>query len=186
MKKVAAVLCLVLFLTGCTGKRGEMDRAMGLRAKLLGCLECSFDVTITADYGDELYTFGMSCVGDNDGSIQFTVTQPETIAGITGSISAEGGKLTFDDTALSFELLADGQVTPVSGPWILMKTLMGGYLTDCVVEEDLLHLDIDDSYEDDALHLDIWLDQEDKPVQAEINYDGRRIVTMEVANFVIS
>ena len=186
MKKVAAVLCLVLFLTGCTGKRGEMDRAMGLRAKLLGCLECSFDVTITADYGDELYTFGMSCVGDNDGSIQFTVTQPETIAGITGSISAEGGKLTFDDTALSFELLADGQVTPVSGPWILMKTLMGGYLTDCVVEEDLLHLDIDDSYEDDALHLDIWLDQNDVPVQTEINYDGRQIVTMEVVNFVIS
>lgn len=185
MKKVLAALFCVLILTGCTGKRGEIDRAMGLRAKLLGSLGYSFDVTVTADYGDKLHTFGMSCTGDNDGNIHFTVTEPETIAGITGSISAEGGKLTFDDTALSFELLADGQVTPVSGPWILMKTLLGGYLTDCAVEDELLHLDIDDSYEDDALHLDIWLDQNDLPVQAEINYDGRRIVTMEVANFVM-
>ena len=179
-------MCLMFLLTGCTGKRGELDRAMGLRAKLLGCLGCSFDVTITADYGDELYTFGMSCTGDNDGNIQFTVTAPETIAGITGSITGAGGQLTFDDVALDFELLADGQVTPVSGPWILMKTLLSGYLTACAEEEELLHLNIDDSYEDDALHLDIWLDRNDLPVQAEINYDGRRIVTMEVANFVIS
>ena len=185
MKKVvAALLCMLLF-TGCTGKRAEIDRAMALRADLLGSLGYSFETVITADYGDKLYTFGMSCTGDNDGNVNFTVTQPETIAGITGSISAEGGKLTFDDTALSFELLADGQVTPVSGPWILVKTLLGGYLTDCVIEEELLHLDIDDSYEDDALHLDIWLDAQDKPVRAEINYDGRRIVTMDVSNFVI-
>lgn len=185
MKKVVAALCLVLFLAGCTGKRGEIDRAMELRAKLLGCLGYSFDATVTADYGDKLYTFGMRCTGDNDGNIDFTVTEPETIAGIAGSISADGGKLTFDDTALSFELMADGQVTPVSGPWVMMKTLLGGYLTDCAVEEELLHLDIDDSYEEDALHLDIWLDAENRPVRAEINYDGRRIVTMEVSNFTI-
>lgn len=53
------------------------------------------------------------------------------------------------------------------------------------MEEKLLHLDIDDSYEEDALHLDIWLDQTDAPVRGEINYDGRRIVTMEVSNFTI-
>lgn len=172
-------------LTGCSGKRESIDRAMGLRARLLGCLGCSFDVDITADYGDELYTFSMSCTGDNGGNVNFTVTQPQSIQGITGKISAQGGELTFDDTALAFELLADGQVTPVSGPWLLMKTLLGGYLTDCVQEQELLRLDIDDSYEDDALHLDIWLDPQDLPVRAEINYDGRRIVTMEVKNFTI-
>lgn len=185
MKKVVALLLGILFLTGCTGKRGEIDRAMTLRADLLGSLGYSFDTNITADYGDKLYTFAMSCSADNDGNVEFTVTQPETIAGITGKISAEGGQLTFDDTALSFELMADGQVTPVSGPWVLVKTLLGGYLTGCVMEEELLHLEIDDSYEEDALHLDIWLDGENKPVQAQISYDGRRIVTMEVSNFEI-
>ena len=185
MKKLLAVCLCVLLLMGCTGKRREIDRAMELRADLLGSLGYSFDVKITADYGDKLHNFAMSCTGDNDGNVSFTVTEPETLAGIAGSIAADGGKLTFDDVALSFPLMADGQVTPVSGPWILVQTLLGGYLTDCVMEEELLHLRIDDSYEEDALHLDIWLDQENRPLQAEISYDGRRIVTMEVSNFTI-
>ena len=179
---VAVMIALVL-LTGCTGKRDELDRAMKLRANLLGCLECSFDVIITADYGDELHKFAMNCQTGGRGDVRFTVLQPESIAGITGSISSGEGKLTFDDVALQFPLLADGQITPISGPWILMKTLLGGYLTAVSEEEDLLHLTINDSYEEDALQMEIWLNSENAPVCAEILYDGRRIVTMNVENF---
>ena len=175
----------VVMLTGCTGKRDELDRAMKLRANLLGCLGCSFDVTVTADYGDAFYTFVMNCQTGGRGDLNFTVTQPESIAGITGSISSGERKLTFDDTVLQFPLLADDQVTPISGPWILMKTLLGGYLTAANEEEDLLHLTINDSYEEDALQMEIWLNGENMPVCGEILYDGRRIVTMTVDNFQI-
>ena len=178
------MIALVL-LAGCTGKRDELDRAMKLRANLLGCLGCSFDVAITADYGDEVHAFGMHCESEGRGDINFTITQPETISGITGTISSGEGKLTFDETALYFPLLADNQVAPVSGPWILMKTLLGGYLTAACKEEDLLHLTIHDSYEEDALQMEIWLNGDDVPVFAEIIYDGRRIVTMAVENFQI-
>jgi hypothetical protein len=185
LKKIAAVFLSLVLLTGCTGKRDELDRAMKLRANLLGCLGCSFDVTVTADYGDSYYTFVMNCQATGRGDLQFTVLQPESIAGITGEISSGEGKLTFDDVALHFPLLADDQVTPVSGPWILMKTLLGGYLTAANEEDDLLHLTIHDSYEEDALQMEIWLDGEDEPVNAEILYDGRRIVTMTVENFTM-
>ena len=185
MKRIVAVFLMVVLLTGCTGKRDELDRAMKLRAKMLGCLECSFDATITADYGDELHVFAMYCQTTGQGDLQFTVTQPETIAGITGEISSGEGKLTFDDTALYFPLLADDQITPVSGPWILIKTLLGGYLSAANTEDDLLHLTIYDSYEEDALQMEIWLNENDAPVCAEILYDGRRIVTMNVENFSI-
>ena len=185
MKKIAAVFLSLVLLTGCTGKRDELDRAMKLRANLLGCLGCSFDVTVTADYGDSYYTFVMNCQATGRGDLQFTVLQPESIAGITGEISSGEGKLTFDDVALHFPLLADDQVTPVSGPWILMKTLLGGYLTAANEEDDLLHLTIHDSYEEDALQMEIWLDGEDEPVNAEILYDGRRIITMTVENFTM-
>ena len=183
MKKIAAVFLSLVLLTGCTGKRDELDRAMKLRANLLGCLGCSFDVTVTADYGDSYYTFVMNCQATGRGDLQFTVLQPESIAGITGEISSGEGKLTFDEVALHFPLLADDQVTPVSGPWILMKTLLGGYLTAANEEDELLHLTIHDSYEEDALQMEIWLNGEDEPVNAEILYDGRRIVTMVVENF---
>ena len=185
MKKLAALMLVCLILTGCTKTRSMLDKAMTLRAELLACESCSFDATVTADYGDKLHTFGMHCVGDNDGTVQFTVTVPETLSGITGIISGEDSALTFDDQAVAFSLLADGQVTPVSGPWILMKTLLQGYITACNEEEGLLHLMIHDSYADDALELEIWLDGESCPVQTEIAYDGRRILTMEIENFQI-
>lgn len=185
MKKVLSVLLAAVLLAGCTGKRDEMDRCMKLRADLLACESCEFDAAITADYGDAVQTFKLRCAGRSDGTLGFEVLEPESIAGITGRFSAGKGELVFDDVALQFPLLADEQVTPVSAPWILLKSLLGGCLTDCAVEEELLRLRVDDSYEEDALGLDVWLNAEDVPVHAEIQYDGRRILTVAVENFRI-
>lgn len=184
MRKAAWLLIILWMLSGCTGKDAELERAMSLRAKLLPST-CTFDAEITADYGDEIYTFSVSCEGDSQGNLGFQVTAPESISGITGVIDQEGGKLTFNDTALTFPLLADDQLSPVSAPWILLKTLRGGYLTAAGMEEGLLRLTIDDSYEEDALQLDIWLNDADQPIRADILYDGSRILAMEVSNFQI-
>lgn len=182
MRRCVCLVVLILFLTGCGASDNTMDRAMSFRSALLS-KAVAFDTEITADYGDKTYAFGVSCEADVKGTLNFTVTAPETIAGITGTISSTGGKLTFDQQALAFPMLADGQVTPVSGPWILMNTLRSGYLTSCGKEGDGLRLSIDDSYRDDALHLDIWLDANDCPIRGEILWQGRRIVSMEVKNF---
>lgn len=185
MKRAGALMCLLLLLTGCSGRSGEIQRGMAFRGKLLAGDGCSFDAEITADYGDKLYTFSMECQGDAQGKLSFTVTQPDSIAGITGTASESGGALTFDDVALQFDLMADGQVSPVSAPWLFLKTLRSGYLTSAGMEGDLLRLTIDDSYADDALQLDIWLNADDQPVRAEILYDGRRILSLTVTNFEI-
>lgn len=182
MKKVGVLLVLVCFLSGCSGEGKELERGMALRSRLLKASSCSFDAEVTADYGDKLYTFSLGCQADSDGDVAFTVMEPDTISGISGTVSGDGGRLTFEDTALYFELLADDQVTPVSAPWILMKTLRSGCLTSAGLEEGLLRLSIDDSYEDDALHLDIWLDENDLPRRAEVLYDGRRILSLDVKN----
>lgn len=179
---VTLFLCVMLFFSGC-GNRSELDRAMALRAKLLASQGYRFDTTVTADYGDKVYTFSMACQADNRGNMTFTVTEPESIASITGTISEQGGKLTFDDMALAFELLADGQVTPVSAPWILVHTLHDGYLTSCASDEDGLILSIDESYEDDALNVTIWLGEGDLPTAAEVLFKGKRILSLTVKNF---
>lgn len=182
MKRIVGILCLLVLLTGCTGKEAELDRAMSLRAKLLA-QAVSFDADITADYGDKTFAFSMSCQTDTQGNLTFTVTAPSSIAGITGTVSSAGGKLTFDEQALSFDLMADGQLSPVSGPWILMQTLRGGYLTSCTVEGERLRVAIDDSYAEDALHLDIWLNEKNIPVRGEILWEGRRLLSIEIKNF---
>ncbi len=182
--KILAVFLWLLLLTGCTGKEAELDRAMSLRAGLLGSC-CTFDAEITADYGSSIQTFRVYCEGNSQGDLGFTVTAPESIAGITGRIEKGEGKLSFQDTALAFPLLAEEQLSPVSSPWIFWNTLRGGYLTAAGMEDDLLRLTIDESYEEDALTVEIWLDEGDSPIRAEILYDGRRILTLTIENFQI-
>jgi len=184
MKIGAISLILVLLLTGCNAS-SELERGMALRSSLLKAQECLLETEITAQYDDLSYTFSMDCSFDTLANMTFTVTKPETISGIRGSISHEGGRLRFDNTALYFGLLTDDQISPVAAPWILMKTLRSGYLTSACTEGEFTRLSIDDSFEDDALHLDIWLDSRNTPVRAEIVYDDLRILSLNVKTFVI-
>ena len=186
MKKVLSFLLATLLLSGCKMENRELDRMMTFRASLLSGMGCTFSANITADYQEEQYQFTLDCRCNEQGNLHFTVTQPESISGISGVISGEGGKLTFDnDTALAFETLADGQITPVTAPWLLIKTLRGGYVTSCGSEENMMRVSIDDSYREDALRLDVWFNDDDTPSHAEILWADRRILSLEVANFEI-
>ena len=128
----------------------------------------------------------MDCTGDAQGNVTFRVRAPETISGISGKIDRQGGALTFDDTALYFNLLADEQLSPVSAPWVLMKALRGGYITSAGMEDGQLRVSVNDSYEEDALNLDVWLDDGDIPQRADICYAGKRILSLKLENVQIS
>ena len=185
MRKSLILLLITLLLTGCSNENNELDRMMEFRASLLSGMGCSFRAVVTADYQTEQYQFTMDCRGDEQGNLQFTISEPNSISGISGGISGEGGKLTFDDDqALAFETMADGQITPVTAPWLLVKTLRGGYVTSCGTEEDLLRVSIDDCYEEDALRLDVWF-IDDKPAHAEVLWENRRVLSLDVTNFEI-
>ena len=185
LKKAAAVLLCVFLLSGCAGKNRELEQGLKLRTKLLNSSGCSFDADITADYGDKVHSFSLQCQTDEKGTIRFSVTKPDSIAGITGSVDGENGALSFDNSLLHFPLLADNQLTPISAPWLLMKTLRGGYITSAGPSGEYSRLSIDDSYREDALHLDIWLDSDNRPVKAEILYRERKILSLDVKNFTI-
>ncbi|MBE6933616.1 MAG: hypothetical protein E7462_00960 [Ruminococcaceae bacterium] len=182
MRRIMVFLMVIILLSGCAADSAQMDRAIALRGKVQQ-KDVSFDTELTADYGDKIYTFSMKCQGDKTGNLKFTVTEPQTIAGISGTVSQGSGKLSFDDQVLAFDILADGLISPVSGPWVLLETLRSGYLTSCNQEGELLRLAIDDSYEKNALHLDIWLDSQDSIQRAEIIWQGRRVLSMQVKNF---
>ena len=185
MKKCTVWVFLALLLTGCSRIPEEMETGMELRSKLLQATECSFHAEITADYGDKMQTFAMQCKADPGGNVSFSVVKPDTISGITGKLTGTSGEFVFNDTALCFELLADEQLSPISAPWVLVKTLRSGYMKSACREEDQIRLSIDDSYEENPLQLDIWLNGDNLPEQADILYNGKRILSVAVTNFEI-
>ena len=179
MKRLAAAFTLILLLAGCAGKT---DDALSLRQNILNADLCGFQAKVTADYGDTLSVFTLDCLGDQNGDLRFTVTAPESIQGITGTSSAGKGKLTFDDKALSFPLMADGLLSPVSGPWVLLRALRSGNLTSAGTEGSLTRLTIDDSFQADALQADLWLEN-GVPIRAELCCGEQKFLSMELTGF---
>ncbi|MBR2890293.1 MAG: hypothetical protein IKC09_08480 [Oscillospiraceae bacterium] len=181
MKRIWALVLTVLFLSGCGGEADSMDRALALRQRIQES-GCAFTATVHADYAEAVQSFVLRCQADQAGEVAFEVLSPEEISGITGSVHGEKGKLTFDDRVLVFDTLADGQLAPVTAPWVLVHTLRSGYIVSCGSEGSGLILSIDDSYREDSLRLEIRVEQ-DVPVSAEILWQGRRILSMRIENF---
>ncbi len=182
MKRFAAVFLILLTLCGCKNN-SAIDKAVQMRESILQAKGCKFESQITADYGDKLYTFTMNCEADATGRVNFSVIEPESISGISGHITAEGGNLTFDDEVLAFEMIADGQVTPVSAPWLFIRTLRSGYIKGCATTDEGMHIQIDDSYKEDAMHVDIYTDKNETPIRAEFLWRGKRILSMDIEKF---
>ena len=176
---------LVALLSGCTKQEDTMGQALRLRSQVQSG-NCAFDAQITADYGDKLYTFMLHCQMDVSGDLTFVVIEPTGIAGISGKIDASGGKLTFDNVVLAFDMMADGQLTPISAPWVFATALRGGYITATGNDGKYTILTIRDSYAEDALTVDISLDAQQIPVCAQITWQDRRILSMVISNFTLS
>ena len=181
--RIVTLFAAILLLSGCAGANGEMQRALGLRETLLAAEGCTFQATVTADYGDQVYTFTMLCSADKNGDMTFSVITPESISGVSGRITQSGGRLTFDDTALAFSPLAEGEISPVTAPWLFLRTLRSGYIRACGKDGDSLQVTVDDSYEADALQLDIWLSSADVPQRAQVLWHGRRVLSLGIENF---
>ncbi len=180
MKKLWIGL-LILLMTGCAAQQGEMDQALKLRSRILS-EACTFTVRITADYIDSRETFTVACSHDPQKGLSFQITEPEEIAGICGSVDGREGTLSFDGAVLALPLVADERISPVSGPWVMLKALGSGNLLSCASQDDALCITVRDSYEDDALEAEIWA-EEGKLTSAEISWRGRRNLTMEIEDF---
>lgn len=182
MKRV--LLLLMIFMTGCSAQDAGMDAAMELRSRCLGAASVSFEADICADYIETVERFSLECRFDGSGTMEFAVEEPQNIAGISGTVAGTEGTVGFDETSLAFPLMAQGRLSPLSAPWVLMKAIREGAVISTVREEESWHLTIDDSYADHPLTVDIWL-EEGAVTAAEIAWEGRRCVTMDVDEFTV-
>ena len=173
---------MLVFLMGCGSRDPAMEAALELRSRCLGAGQVTFRAQISADYIDRIEFFTLECIQHENGTMEFQVVEPADIAGIGGSVMGTEGTVGFDDTMLAFPLMAQGRLSPLSGPWVLMQAIRSGNILAAGREGELIHLTIDDSYAENALTVDLWL-RDGAVCQAEIAWEGRRCLTMTVEEF---
>lgn len=183
MKRILSLLLFVFILAGCRTTEDNMDRAIAFRQELLNKAGCRFDCELTADYGEILYKFSIQCESDNMGNISFVISAPDSISGITGGISNEGGRISFDECVLGFPILSENLPTPLCAPWIFMKGLRSGYIRTCDYEKGRMVLTIADTYEEDAILMEMQFDEQEIPISCEYIWKGRRIMSMTITSF---
>lgn len=182
MRRILALGFIPIFLLGCRHQNDAMNWLLTFRQELTQSSNITFQTVVTADYNDTFYSFSMLCDYDQNGKMAFTVTAPETIRDIQGTIHSSGGNLTFDDQILAFNSMASGRISPVSAPYILMQALRSGYISAAGKLGAGYCVTIDDSYEDDALTLQINFEN-NVPVYGEIFWEQRRILTLQIEDF---
>lgn len=183
--KIWLLLPMIVLLVGC-GKEtaGEVEQAMAFRSTLLEADGCSFTGKITADYGNNVWEFTVDCHADGEGNLSFEVVEPEPIAGITGTVEAQGGKLTFDDKALGFGLLAENRISPVSCPYMVARSWCTGFISAAGYDDSGLRMTVETTFEERPLTVDTWLDQEKGvPIFSEVCYNRERILWMSISEF---
>lgn len=185
MKRLIGLLLVVTLLTGCNKSSSAMDQALKFRDLLLRSGSGTFDAVITADFGDILHVFKMNCQWDSSDNMKFCVLEPETIAGVSGIIYQNNGKITFDDKALLFDTMADGSISPVNAPWVVLLAMRSGYIKGAGSNPDGCIIQLNDSYKENALNVNLQINDDCIPAFAEIFYDGRRVVSINFENFTM-
>lgn len=184
IKRIQSLLVLVcIIFTGCGRQNANIDAALSFRQRLVNSSQCNFKIEVTADYGTAVYQFLIGCSVDSDRNIKFEVIAPDSISGISGMISPTGGKITFDDEVLSFPLMTEGELSPISAPWILYNGLCSGYLNSCGSTKEGTQLIIDDVLADTPVQIIVWADRDFIPQHCEILWDGRCIMSIMIENF---
>ena len=180
MKRILPLF--LVFLLGCSGPDPAMEAALDLRSRCLASPAVRFRAEIRADYITGFEEFTLDCETSPDGAVSFRVASPEEIADICGTVRRDEGTVEFDGAVLAYPLMAQGRLSPLSGPWVVMKAIRSGCIIAAGQEGELKRITIDDSYADNALTVDVWL-EEGQVIQAEVAWEGLRCLVMTFDDF---
>lgn len=183
--KLTAVLTILLcLLTACGSKESkELQAPMDFRAQLLQAGECTFSASVTADYGENVQQFVLHCDCRTDGTASLEITAPKTISGITAQISDHGGKLAFDGAAVSFGTLADRTAAPISAPSLVVSAWADAYISAAGTEGTARRITYESGYDEEQLFIDCWFNEKNIPICAEICYNDKTVLKIEIADF---
>lgn len=178
------LLGVCLLLSGCGGEKNVLSPAIEFRAALVQADGCEFQAEITADFGESVEKFSLFCEAASDGATELTVTEPKTLAGITATVDAQTGTVTYDGMAMEFGLLANGNVIPAAMPSIVVRCWTSEYIASAGSEEELYRVTYQKDYAEKMLTVNTWY-KNGIPISADVCYNETRILNMTITDFRI-
>ena len=160
-----------------------MQQALQLRTELLQAGGCRYAADVSVNYDDVRFDFTLDCVCGADGAARMTIRAPQTLAGIAAELSASSARVEFEDTAVAFGLMADGNLAPMQLPQLLVQALCADYISSAGQEGDAVRVTYLHGYDDDELTVDVWLSGALLPEYAEVSYQGQMLAAMTITDF---
>ena len=173
---------LCALLCGCAREESVLEPAIEFRAALLQAGGCSFRAKIEADFGDRVEIFTVDCDLSEDGTARLTLIEPETLAGITATVTDRGGKITYDGMSVDFGLLANGNVIPAAAPALTALCWQGEYISAAGTEEDVYRVTYEKDFDEKRLQIDTYF-KNDLPFFAEVCYNNQRILKLDISGY---
>ncbi len=168
-------------LSGCGGTAG----AESVRAHF-EALDAAEE--LMSDLGDSVLEYQMDYVYDREGNDQFTITAPESLAGIGGTIAGTDSAqftLQYDGLSLDDAMPQRTGLTPADGLFCLLNDLRTAQPVQIWSESasgtDFLVLRYEGEDEDGTVEKQVWLTEQGmQPAYAELYADGSRVLTIRV------
>ncbi len=177
------LIATVLFLlSACAEPQSTVSQAVEFRAALVNAGGCIFRAEVMADFGDAVQSFSLECSADAEGRTQLTVIDPESIAGITATVTDAAGTITYDGMAMDFGLLADGQVIPAAAPALTVDCWLNAYIAAAGDEDGRYRVTYEKGYDEKVLTVDTWFEN-GLPISADVCYNQQRILRLTLTDF---
>lgn len=181
-RRMALVLAICLLLCGCTATDLAMNEAIEFRSALVQSGQCSYTAKICADFGETVEEFTLSCSSLADGTTELTILEPQTLAGLTATVTNAGGTVTYDGMAVAFGLLADGALAPAAAPALTVACWSSEYIAYAETLDSGIRVTYEKGYDAAAIQVDTWFENS-LPIYAEVCYNGERVVQMTFSDF---
>ena len=159
-----------------------MGAAMELRTRLLE-RGCRFTAEIEAHLDDGTAAFTLECVCAPDGAVTLEVTEPESVAGITATVEPGARTARFDDIALDFGLLAEGQLAPMAIPQLLCGAWTQDYIREAGADGEDLNAVYLSGWGGRELAVEQWLTKDGQPAYAELWFGSQNAASVRIRDF---
>ena len=183
MRRLTVMILAMLFcLFGCSKEEGQLSTAIDFRSKLVQANGCSFEGEITADYGDSIQSFRLTCDCDAQGIVRMNLLEPETLEGIAATVTEGGRKISYDGLIVDLSRLAQERLAPAAAPGLILESWLCGFIQWGQWEEGISQVSYEQELGDARFNI-VTFFKNDLPFSAEVCYNNERVLEMKIEEF---